>query len=106
MRFRSGLGVLLSATLLLATTPGLARGHHPSRPEEAVGANAGLAANAPWRIVEVDTARGFGQHAAAAIDPLNGVPCVSYYDATNHDLRMAHHVGDGGNGGARNDWHC
>ncbi|MGD2146675.1 MAG: hypothetical protein PVH41_08280 [Anaerolineae bacterium] len=92
--------------LILAPGSGLAHGPWITGPSATVNAYSQGAANAPWSIVEVHTSGDLGQYASVAIDPLNGTPCTSYYDATSHDLRKVHHVGHGGNCGPDNAWPC
>jgi hypothetical protein len=80
-------------------------------PTEAVDAHPISAASAPWSKFEVDTAGDTGQHVSIAIDPYPyyGGVYVSYYDATNKDLRMAHFspsLGPAGNCGPGNSWYC
>jgi hypothetical protein len=107
MQGRNAFGLVLSVLLLLAAAgSGLARGPQPTGSSEAAGANAGPAASAPWFKTEVDTPGNTGQHTSVAIDPFTGGTYVSYYDAQNKDLRMAHYVGSGGNCAEDNDWHC
>ena len=98
--------VLSVALLILAPGLGVARGAQPTRLSDAVGVNADPAASAPWFNIEVDTPNDRGRYASVAVDPSTGTTFVSYYDATNMDLRVAEHVGSGGNCGPNNDWHC
>jgi hypothetical protein len=62
----------------------------------------------PWRISTVDLTPGkdMGQFSSLALDPVNGHPYVSYYNATDRDLRFAKYVGVGGNCGPSADWSC
>jgi hypothetical protein len=61
-----------------------------------------------WFIgtVDGDTSNDRGQHASVAIDPSDDTIYVSYYDATNGDLRWARTVPTGGNCGLDNGWYC
>jgi hypothetical protein len=62
---------------------------------------------AQWAIDTVDTANDFGAYASVAIDPRYDTLYVSYYDATNEDLRLASPVVPGaGNCGPGNGWWC
>jgi hypothetical protein len=110
MKGRCVFGLMLSTMLLLlAAGSGLARGPQPTGPSEAVGASTGPAPNAPWFNIEVDTLGDVGQHTSVSTRPDQGgtsVIAVSYYDATNKDLRVAHYVGSGGNCGPSNSWSC
>ncbi|MCJ7737185.1 MAG: hypothetical protein MUQ10_07720 [Anaerolineae bacterium] len=92
--------------LLLATESGSALTAQPNGSSEGVNTTATSVANAPWFNAEVDTAGDTGQFASVAIDQLLGDVYISYYDATNKNLRVARYVGTGGNCGEANDWHC
>ena len=46
-------------------------------------------ANAPWINREIDTPGDTGQYTSIAIDPANSGIYISYYDATNQELRVA-----------------
>ncbi len=107
MKDRNFLGLILSVMLLLlAAGSALARGAQPVGYPAASGANAGSAANAPWFISTVDSAVGFCSHVSVAIDPDSGTTYISYYDETNTALKMAKHVGSGGNCGPNDSWSC
>lgn len=101
-----------AALLILAVGVVLAQELPPDEQSAASSAEAASAATAPWLITTVDSttlASGvpdFGQYASVAIDPSSGTSWVSYYDATNHDLRVARYVGSGGNCGTGNTWSC
>jgi hypothetical protein len=107
MKGRNFFGLMLSVVLLLlaAGSAGSGQAHGP---QEAVAANASSAVNAPWFNIEVDTPGDTGQYTSVAIDPVNGITYVSYYDATNEALRMAMNggFGSGGNCGPDNSWFC
>ena len=107
MKVRNVFGLMLSVVLLLVVAgSSLAREPQPTGPSEAVGGNANTAANAPWFNIQVDTPGYTGQYTSVAIDLSNGATYVSYYDATNQELRMAVNVGSGGNCGPNNSWSC
>jgi hypothetical protein len=62
---------------------------------------------AQWTIDAVDTASDFGAYASVAIDSRYDTLYISYYDATNGDLRLASPVAPGtGNCGPENGWWC
>jgi hypothetical protein len=74
------------------------------------GESAGTASldKVAWFIdtIDGDASNDMGQHASVAIDPSDGTIYVSYYDATNGDLRWARTVPAGGNCGPDNAWYC
>lgn len=60
-----------------------------------------------WARQVVDAANGTGAYASLAIDPRDGIPFVSYHDATQGELRLASPVSAGnGNCGPGNSWWC
>jgi hypothetical protein len=61
-----------------------------------------------WQIqvIDGDATTDVGQHLSLAVDKTNGRPFISYYDATHGDLRLAKHVGSGGNCGPNDTWYC
>ena len=96
--------VLCMALLVLAVAPGLA--HTPRTnpsPENSAGTDSIF--NSSWFLETIESANDVGQHVSIAIHSSN-VPYMSYYDATNDDLRVAHYVGSEGNCGENNDWFC
>jgi len=109
MKVRNVFVFILSILLLLmAAGSGLAREVQPTGSSEAVGASASSAANAPWFNIEVDTPGSVGQYTSMAINPSNDTTYISYYDATNKNLRLAMNrgFGSGGNCGPNNSWLC
>ena len=56
----------------------------------------GSAAGTKWSIETVDSQGDVGMHTSLAFDSA-GNPAISYYDATNHDLKYAHWNGTGWN---------
>jgi hypothetical protein len=58
-----------------------------------------------WTCTTVDSAGTVGKWASMAIDR-TGTPWISYYDATNKYLRVAHYVTSGGTGCALSTWTC
>ncbi len=77
-----------------------------SGPVQANSPPPGIQASARWFTDRVDYAGDVGDYAAIAFDPGTGTPWISYYDATNTALKVAHYVGSGGNCGPNNDWYC
>lgn len=66
-------------------------------------------ANEPWSKMHVDKYAGanVGTHVSIAHHPKTGAAYVSYYDAKNKDLWMAHEVTPGtGNCPNNNNWEC
>ena len=70
-----------------------------------VGSGGTGCADAAWTCTAVDTANTVGSYTTIAFDT-SGNPWVSYYDATNLDLRVAQYVGSGGAGCASSAWTC
>ena len=107
MNGRKALGLAFSViVLLLVTGSGLA-GVPPTQPREPVetsGAGASPGANTPWFVEEIDTDGDTGLHTSVAYDPIWGSIYVSYYDATNQQLRIARSNGSGC--GPNGEWGC
>jgi hypothetical protein len=53
----------------------------------------------------VDTSNNYGKYNSSAVDN-QGRLWTSYYDVTNHDLRVARYVGSGGSGCGSSSWSC
>jgi len=98
--------VLSAMLLFLATGSGLARGRQVTEPPGMVGTSASSAANAPWFKAEIDTPGDTGQYTSVVYDPFFGSTYVSYYDATNHDLRIARDDRAISNCGPGETWFC
>jgi hypothetical protein len=60
----------------------------------------------PTFNIEVDTSNDTGQHTSVAFNWWDGHTYVSYYNATNKELRMAYDIGSGGNCGPDDSWLC
>ncbi len=107
MKKRSFLGPILAVVpLFLVAGSGLARGQLPSSSPEETEMNASPGANTPWFNIDVDTPDDTGQHTSVAIDPSTGWIYVSYYDATNQELRMARYGGPSPNCDPVSGWGC
>jgi hypothetical protein len=67
-------------------------------------------AKMPWHseyVQYVNDSVGVGKYASLALRPVDDLPYISYYDATNGDLMLAHYaINGGGNCGTNNNWHC
>ena len=83
--------ILMTAFVLVSTGVGLAESD---------------AATLPWIIEKVESGGQMGAYASVAIDPLSNTMYISYFDSANDDLRVARHVGSGGNCGPANAWTC
>lgn len=100
-------GLLLSLTLMvLIVGAGLAQGLDLTEVPIDTGENLVSTYYAPWIIKTLDSTGDVGSYASVTVDPDSGITYVSYYDATNKDLRMAEYVGSGGNCGSNNNWSC
>lgn len=70
-----------------------------------VGTGGTGCASTAWICTNVDTTGDVGQENVIAIAPDNK-PWISFYDATNMNLRVAKYVGTGGTGCASTAWTC
>jgi hypothetical protein len=101
------IGLALSAMLVvLGMRSDLAQGSQHNEDWAVSSVNTASAAMAPWLIDTVDSSTDVGRHVSVAIDPKSGMSFISYYDATNEDLRLARYVGSGGNCGPGDAWIC
>jgi len=58
-----------------------------------------------WGCASIDNTDGGGHYTSSGFDQ-DGRPWVSYYEATNDDLKVARYVGSGGTGCSNSAWHC
>lgn len=67
-----------------------------------------LVANLPWTtaVIDEESNPGLGQYVSIAHHPRNGSAYLSYYDAKNGDLIMAHKVAQGTGDCLNADWDC
>jgi hypothetical protein len=101
----SGL-VLFVLLLLLAVGSVLAEGPQSSIPKVLGTNSSNLAAKAPWFNSEIDTNGDTGLHVSVAYDPTWGKIYISYYDATDQQLRLARSDGKGLACGPKGEWGC
>lgn len=106
MNGRIFFSVILSILLLFSS--GSALGIEPlingSQINSSLGSSPG--ANLQWFVEEIDTDGDTGLHASVAYDPTGGYIYISYYDATNQQLRMARSDGKGLACGPNGTWGC
>lgn len=88
----------------MGISPNQAQGSH----ETGVVPQTSTASPAParWFFETVYSYLDAGQYVSLALDPVDGRPYISFYDANYEGLRMAKYVGTGGNCGSDNNWAC
>jgi hypothetical protein len=97
---------LIILTMLLGVSVAAAQKSGRITPDSSSSAGAGVSWW-PQYIQQVDYPNNVGAYVSLAINPLDNLPHVSYYDGYNGDLMYAHYVGKGlGNCGTGNNWHC
>ena len=111
MKARLFLALALVATLLIVAAAGAVAQNSSLDEASAIPVAVAAAASegtVSWFIDTVDGSASDdrGQHVSVAIDPSDGTIYVSYYDATDGDLRWARTVSSGGNCGPDNAWYC
>jgi hypothetical protein len=102
--------IILTVVVLfsLAVSIVLAQENKPDGAQEA----ASQAARSPWYTRYIHrqvspTSVDVGSYNSIAFNPNDGLPYISYYNATNHDLMLASPYLDGGsNCGNNGDWWC
>jgi hypothetical protein len=106
---RIRLTLILSATLLVLSA-GPSHGRGSSFGGDSNSQTLAPSAVSPWTIATIDptsiTGDDRGQYASMAIDPGSGTIYISYYNASDGDLRVAKTVTSGGNCGPNNTWSC
>ncbi len=114
MKTKFLLGGILSFCLLatnlgsvIAQNPGPESG--PTSPTQVQSSV--LLGTLPWSVQTIDDATTLngndkGAYPSIAFDPGNGIPYISYYDATAQTLLLASPKSSGGNCGPNNSWWC
>ncbi len=100
------LSVLVFALILLLSATGLGLADTSRFAEDDGATNPYAVANAPWYVKTVESTDSVGAHTSIVFDPGSGRPYISYYDATNKDLRMANRTPSDGNCGPDDTWYC
>lgn len=99
----------LVALLALAVIVGAGQAQSAPPEDDAWIDSVNVAGNLPWQYGEVDSVSGgyTGRYVDIVVAPHNGTVYVSYYDATNQELRMARSTTPGaGNCGPSDSWNC
>ncbi len=112
MKARTRFATIVTITILsLAVWIGLAQAQRAG--ETSIQNSADSAgATVPWQIQYVErvtspTPMDLGAYNSIALRPYDELPFISYYDATNHDLKLASPVYTGGsNCGVDGNWWC
>ncbi len=104
MKSRMLAGLVL-ATILLIATVSTGRAQKLPPPQISTSAESNVpAAPAGWIAETIDSTGDVGRYASIAHNGF--APFISYYDATNHDLRVAAPTSSGGNCGPGSIWKC
>jgi hypothetical protein len=102
IRFMAVFGILV----IIVGTSGVA---HAGPPIAGTAASGAIPANAPWFTGWVDVNKygdEVGAYPSIAFSPVDGLPYISYYNATHHTLWLAHPVASGGNCDNSGLWTC
>lgn len=105
-KFLLGISILL---ILLSPAAGFGLARETRSESTEVASVLNPKADAPWYTSWADntTSGGLGAYPSIAYSPLNGLPYISYYDADNGNLMLAHYAPDGsGNCGVSGSWEC
>ena len=110
MRKHIRFSILIAVVILLSLVGGNLTLAQQSGNSAAPSGTISQDANFPWSTQyaqHVSFPDDVGTYASLAIHPLTDLPYISYYDATNGNLILAHFVGNGGGDcGTNNNWHC
>jgi hypothetical protein len=98
--------VFITAILVLGINPGLAKNTSIVTDESGITGDMFDIHIAPWFIEELYSNYSVGEHVSMDINPHNGITLISFYNQEKGDLRLARHVGSGGNCGPDDTWQC
>ena len=104
MKARMLVGLLLTAVLLVATVSTGQAQKIPLPQTSTPSEPSALAAPPGWIVETIDSPNDVGRYASIAFNLF--APVISYYDATNKDLRVAAPASSGANCGPSNTWTC
>jgi len=102
---------ILIEFLILVSLAGVTLTHAQGNQDSSIPHHISSLANLPWSTQyvqqELYPLQDVGRYVSMALRPLDDLPVISYYDATNGNLMIAYPVlGHSGNCGSYNNWMC